>query len=144
MMPPTPAVRIRHPILKGIVVSVVAALIYSYAFAFATGGVKSLAVAAYTFFPALMALPLMSWFIVGAGILLGIILPKLAGTVPRPRAVLYGAAMGFVLGAAGGLLLVFLFTTGARRFYACLALTMAAYVAAWVGAFAHYYAPKRI
>lgn len=136
------AVRISHPILKGILVSVVASLLFSYGFALAMGGARSPAVVAYTFFPALMALPLMSWFIVGVGVLLGSTLPKMAAALPRPRAALCGAAMGFVLGAAGGSLLVFLFTTGDRRFYAYLALTMAAYMAFWVAGFAYYYAPK--
>jgi len=136
------AVRISHPILKGILVSVVASLIYSYGATLAIGGVRSPSVAAYSFFPALMALPLMSWFIVGIGILLGAALPRLVGALPRSRATLCGAGMGLVVGAAGGSLLVFLFTTGALRFYVYLGLTMAVYIAIWVGAFAYYYAPK--
>lgn len=141
-MPATPAVRISHPILKGILVSVVAALIYSYAFALAIGGVKSPAVAAYSFFPALMALPLMSWFIVGVGILLGATLPRVLAGQSRSRATLRGAILGLVVGGAGGSLLAFLFTTGARRIYAYMALTMAAYIAIWVAGFAYYYAPE--
>jgi hypothetical protein len=137
------AVRINHPILKGILVSVVASLIYSYGFALAMGGVGSPAQAAYTFFPALMVLPLMSWFIIAIGILLGIALPRALTFLPSPRAaVCGGAALGLLVGAAGGSLLAFLFTVGTRRIYAYLGLTMAAYMAIWVAGFAYYYAPK--
>jgi drug/metabolite transporter (DMT)-like permease len=136
------AVRISHPILKGVLASLVASFIYSYAFALAIGGVRSPAEAAYTFFPALMALPLMSWFIVGVGILLGTTLPRVLAGQSRSRATLRGAVLGFGVGGAGGSLLAFLFTTGARRIYAYMALTMAAYISIWVAGFAHYYAPK--
>lgn len=138
----TSAVPISHPILKGILASLVASLIYSYGFALAIGGVRSPAEAAYTFFPALMALPLLSWFIVGVGILLGATLPRVLAGQSRSHATLRGAILGFVVGGAGGSLLAFLFTAGARRIYAYLALTMAAYIAIWVAGFAHYYAPK--
>lgn len=138
----TSAVPISHPILKGILASLVASLIYSYGFALAIGGVRSPAEAAYTFFPALMALPLLSWFIVGVGILLGATLPRVLAGQSRSHATLRGAILGFVVGGAGGSLLAFLFTAGARRIYAYLALTMAAYIAIWVAGFAHYYAPR--
>ncbi|HEY6938078.1 MAG TPA: hypothetical protein VI424_13050 [Terriglobales bacterium] len=138
----TLAVEISHPILKGILASLVASLIYSYGFALAIGGVRSPAEAAYTFFPALMALPLMSWFIVGVGILLGATLPRVLAGQSRSRATLRGAFLGFGVGGAGGSLLAFLFTAGARRIYAYLALTMAAYVSIWVAGFARYYAPR--
>lgn len=138
----TSAVRITHPIVKGILASLVASLIYAYGFALAIGGVRSPAEAAYTFFLALMALPLMSWFIVGVGILLGATLPRMLAGQPRSRAILRGAILGLVVGGAGGSLLAFLFTTGARRIYAYLALTMAAYIALWVAGFAYYYVPK--
>ena len=139
---PSP-VPITHPILKGILVSLVASFIYSYGSALIIGGVRSPAQAAYMFFPALMALPLMSWFIVGIGILLGWALPKVAAERSRPRASFRGAVTGFVVGAAGGSLLAFLFSNGARRVYAYLALTMAAYMAIWVAGFAYYYAPNQ-
>jgi drug/metabolite transporter (DMT)-like permease len=138
----TSAVRISHPILKGVLASLVASLIYSYGFALAIGGVRSPAQAAYTFFPALMALPLMSWFIVGIGILLGATLPRVLAGQSRSRATLRGAILGLVVGGAGGALLAFLFTNGARRIYAYMALTMAAYIAIWVAGFAYYYAAE--
>jgi hypothetical protein len=120
--------------LLGIALAIVAAYLYVVALAIYIEGPRG-ALVFFSTFP-LMVLLYTSWIVIPLGAALGILIPPLASGKSRGMAALQGAALGAVSGLLS--LLCLMSAYHLRRAETFIVLSVMAYCALWVGAYAFY------